>query len=69
MRKAATAMLNPQNVENNKPIVRAEAAQLMWDMLEHSEVRVYTQYEPVMRRESIYRTSMTTSADIRHLSF
>ena len=42
MRKAATAMLSPQNVEKSKPIVHAEAAQLMWDMLKHPEVRVYS---------------------------
>ncbi|KAF9456361.1 cytochrome P450 [Collybia nuda] len=37
MRRAAVAMLSAKNIEKFKPVQRAEAAQLMWDMLRNPE--------------------------------
>ena len=38
LRKAAMTMLKPDNAELAKTLQRAEAAQLMWDMLNNPDV-------------------------------
>ncbi|KAF8835283.1 cytochrome P450 [Paxillus ammoniavirescens] len=40
LRRAAVAMLNTHNLENFKPVLRAEASQLMLDILRNPEVSV-----------------------------
>ena len=71
LRKAAMTMLKPDNADNAKPLQRAEAAQLMWDMLNNPQVcaRYVRSIDNDESYNEIFRTFMMTSVDLQLLSF